>query len=556
MPITDELIVGLAAKLDATPHGGRGPVVQETAKLWGVSQGTLYRHLQRVRPSGRATRSDKGKRSLQRDAVRLAAELMVRTQTKRGKLVTRIDEALGTLQEVGIAAQDCSPSTLARYLREDRISPWFLKAPSAAIQRVSNHPNHVHVVDASICLTWYLRKDGRVVQVPDEERVFYKNKPENFLKSKRKLYRYVLTDHCTHAFYVHYYYSTGETAEDLLDFLWRAWTPKDCGYYPLHGVPIILAGDQGPGLKAQTNRNLLKTLDVTPDLHMAGNARASGSVEGAHYHWEQWFESKLLLCPPSDLDELNERAFQEAAKINATKPMSRHKMSRSAAWSAWATDEHIRFCPDQDVFFHLAVRDAETRKVNNYGRISVAMPNVGKTWFELRGPVVPGETVEVRIHPYVQRQVRVWNSQDVELEVIRLEKGEHKFLEGGRSGGFAGEEYDRHRMQDAERIRRAAKEEPLELPAAAVFRKPAEDVENLAFLGAPRGGRPALREQAAQTAVTYMRIDVKAQAIQKLNRSLTREESRLINEHTPGPITAEEMEALIEKLSAEKVQTA
>jgi hypothetical protein len=53
----------------------------------------------------------------------------------------------------------------------------------------------------------------------DAEARFYSNKIENFKQLKRVLHRYVWVDHFSGAYWVQYFYSAGENAADMVDFI-------------------------------------------------------------------------------------------------------------------------------------------------------------------------------------------------------------------------------------------------------------------------------------------------------------------------------------------------
>lgn len=543
---TAEQIRALMEKLATLTPEERRQERAQAAKCWGLSARSLNRRIREVWGARRAIRSDAGQSMISEEALREASQLLAQATNRRGKCTLSAKKVTEILTRKGILPPGTSHKTLSNRLRECRLSPRYLRAPKAAISRRSEHPNHVHLVDSSICLSWFLRDDGRIVHLPDSDRVFYKNKPENYRRLRQVLWRYLVVDHRTHCFYPRYYYAPGERPEDLIDCLHRAWSRKNDRLFPFCGVPRILAGDQGPGLKAQTTQHLLESLEVTPDLHLPGNARASGSVEVGHNCWEKWFEVGLLLSPPRDLDELNELAYARAIEIQAKELHERYGKTRFQAWLSWMQDEHMREAPDQDVWWALARRDEIERTVDGYNRISVTVPGVKGVW-ELRGEVRVGEKVKVVPYPYRAEPLRVWNSSGDELEVVRIEFDEAGMALTGRGGGWAGEDYDRHRDQEIDRIRRAAQEHPIQLTPYEAHGDPRREVAGLAFLGAPRPGRPALAEEARRTAITYGRFEAKQRVRAAAGRPLTKAESAWFDAQVgeKQTVTAEELEQLV-----------
>jgi hypothetical protein len=140
------------------------------------------------------------------------------------------------------------------------MSKVHMNAPTPHTPMQSLHPNHVHTFDVSVCIQYYL-KNGRLGIM--DERDFYKNKIENFAKIKTRLLRYLLTDHFSGAFKVRYYNTTGESAENLWNFLKWAWGVQCHEKLPFRGVPFVLLMDTGSANKSHAILNFLERLEVT-----------------------------------------------------------------------------------------------------------------------------------------------------------------------------------------------------------------------------------------------------------------------------------------------------
>ncbi len=196
-------LLDLRGHLEAAPHGGKAAIVAEAARLLACSGQEVYRRLRKEAgyDSGRKPRSDRGQCAVPED-VAVKAAALVRGATRRNKKkALAITTALDILKDNGQGA-DVSPTTLARAMRKYRCHPTMLAKGKPGTHLRSTHPNHIWQVDASICVLFYLPTDGLKV-MPESE--FYKNKPQNLARvEKQRVWRYVVTDHYSGAFYVHY----------------------------------------------------------------------------------------------------------------------------------------------------------------------------------------------------------------------------------------------------------------------------------------------------------------------------------------------------------------
>lgn len=124
---------------------------------------------------------------------------------------------------------------LNRLMRARKINVATQRQAQAFQSLRSLHPNHVHQVDPSLCVPYYLPSGEQRMMEADK---FYKNKWENYAKVALKVWRYVLYDHRTALLAVRYYEAAGENAETLFDFLVWAWSQQPGREF--HGVPQIL----------------------------------------------------------------------------------------------------------------------------------------------------------------------------------------------------------------------------------------------------------------------------------------------------------------------------
>ncbi|MDI9349098.1 MAG: hypothetical protein QM537_03745, partial [Candidatus Symbiobacter sp.] len=277
--------------------------------------------------SARAT----GKRTL---TIRTANEIL---QNQSDPLT---GEILGT---------DASLTTILNQMKRHHVHPSQLAIPSPHTQMRSEHPNHVWQIDASVCVLFYLPETGLV---PIDSRKYYHNKPHNLTKIQQyRVIRYVVTDHYSHAFYVHYCMGS-ESSENLMNAFIGAIQPRRSSD-PMHGVPKILMMDAGAANTANLFQNLLKRLSVRSIVHMPGAARVNGSVERAHEIVEREFEGRLCLNTPQNLKELQAHCDDWRDQFQATRIHRRHKKTRHAAWLE-ILESQLRVPPDADTCFAIS----------------------------------------------------------------------------------------------------------------------------------------------------------------------------------------------------------
>ena len=260
-------------------------------------------------------------------------------------------------------------------------------SPTPHTEMRSLHPNHVHSADVSTCIQYYLTEGGMSIMREDE---FYKNKLENFKKVKTPLQRYVITDHFSGFFFVKYYESAGETAENLFDFLVSAWEVKIDGRMPFRGAPFLMLMDGGCRAKAKAmGLGFWDGLGIEILQGETGNSRRQGSVECTHNIWEMWFETRLRVDPATSIEDLNRKAFGFCLWFNATRKHTRTNMTRLSCWLL-IKQEQLRELPDRAELQDLLNKPEETRTVAN-GRISFQGLE-----FSLRGFGIPhGAQVQV-----------------------------------------------------------------------------------------------------------------------------------------------------------------
>lgn len=375
--MTDE-VRQLARDLDNTAFGESGQLIKDFEHKTGWSRGRIYRALANIGwSSERKARADKGSTKVTDKVLHDISFVLKNGVRKNGKATMHTPNAVSMLSqnERGIEVSNSRVNTLLRQ-RNMHLAAQKQATPFQSMQTL--HPNHVHQVDPSLCLLYYM-PDGKQYMMRDDE--FYKNKLENIAKIQLKCWRYVLTDHYSASLVVHYYQAKGETQANLYDFLLYAWNKKPDAL--IHGVPKILLWDKGSANTAGAIKNALRALDVIAIEHKAGNPRAKGSVENANNLIECLFESRLAYEPAHNVDELNAAAEYWFNAYNAnTIPQYDSRLNRKymaepkARYAIWQTirKEQLRILPDIDICKALLSGNEVDRPVDKQLHISFKHP--------------------------------------------------------------------------------------------------------------------------------------------------------------------------------------
>lgn len=358
----DALLHSAASRLLVAQHGEKRRIAEDLATQLGCSVQTAYRRLSGLTAAvkARKRRNDAGSFALSRDEAVSIAALVQETRRLTGTGTLPVEEAVNILRANGrVDAARIDPDTgewkplstasICRALRHYGLHSAQLSAPTPAARLSSPHPNYLWQVDASISRQFYLADDG--AQQMDRVK-FYRGKPQNFGKiAERRLWRYVVTDHCTGCLEV-FYVQGAESSANLLSSLMFAMTQRPDG--TMHGIPKMLMMDPGSAGTAMATGNFLSACGVELIVNEVGNARAKGQVENAHYLVETHFEAALKLrAPVASLEEINTLAWQWARAFNATGVHGRTGMTRRDAWLRIKPDQLV-LAPPLDVLRQLA----------------------------------------------------------------------------------------------------------------------------------------------------------------------------------------------------------
>lgn len=449
-PDIRDYLCDLARKLDAAGHGDRGPIMDAAQGFLGWSQQTIYRKLKSACGWGpaRKARADKGKTSVAAEALMILGAVQREAIRDNGKQTLFTTTARGMLEQNGVAF-NVSNGHLNKLIRDRKLNVAAQRNVSPVQSLRALHPNHVHEIDPSLCLIYYM--NGKQHMMRDRE--FYKNKLENYAKVKFKVYRYVMYDRASGLLVPWYVEALGENQHSLFDFLMFCWSVTPGRLF--HGVPKFVLWDKGTANTSAAIKNLLVHLEVTPLEHEAGNSRVKGGVENGNNIVETQFESRLRFEPVTDIRELNERAFAWANAYNANlipgqdtrlrrdglvQPVSRYDL-----WQL-VTAAQLRLLPAVEVCRALMVAREQERKVKPNLTIDFKHPDSERSMlYSLRDldGVNVGDKVQVRPLVYGDCAIQIQAPRyDGEMLTYRIEPDRNYDRFGqSLSGSVIGEEY-------------------------------------------------------------------------------------------------------------------
>lgn len=382
-------LVGLRERLQQAPHGERRALVEAHARTLGRTASTVYGWLREHAgyDAGRRRRADAGTSRLADDALDLLGAMRREGLRQNGKQTLPIGVAMNVADTNGHDIT-VSASQVARLLRRRHLDTAALAHARVTGELRSEHPNHVHQIDPSLCLLYYM---GRQQHLMTEQK-FYKNKQDNYAKVKLKVWRYVRYDHFSGVIDVRYFEAAGENQSVLFEFLLWTWGLQDGRVN--HGVPKLLLWDKGSANTSHGIQRLLDALGVRHETHTAGHAWAKGGVEVGNNLVETQFESRLRLEPVDDVHALNAAAMAWARDYNANRikhvdsrlvRASGEPLVRDDLWGLiLRTPGALVELPSRAVCEWFMAGHEQTRRVNNL-QLSFAHPEIGqRATYDLR----------------------------------------------------------------------------------------------------------------------------------------------------------------------------
>jgi hypothetical protein len=384
-------------------------LVEETARLYGVSTDTLYRALRERAVPKPLRRCDHGlprvmgAKEMERFCEVVAA-IKVRTSNKKGRHLSTA-EAIRLLEDYGVQTPDgpvrapkdvLTKTTVNRYLKRWGYDRETLGRPPPAVRFQATQSNECWHFDLS---------------PSDLKRV---EKPEWFEEGRGHplLMLYSVVDDRSGVAYQEYHGVYGEDVEAALRFLFAAMAPKSDEAIPFQGIPAMLYLDNGPIAKSRVFRRVMDYLGIEVRTHLPqrkdsrkATARAKGKVERPFRTVKEMHETLFHFHKPDTEREANEWLLRFLIRYNGMQHRS-EPHSRLEDWLQNLPETGLRAMCDWERFCTFA-REPERRLVGVDARIVI-----DATQYEVH-PDLAGETV-----------ILWWGLFDTELYV---EHGERRF---------------------------------------------------------------------------------------------------------------------------------
>jgi hypothetical protein len=373
--IPGERLIDLHRRLETLPSrsGERRSMIQEFARLYGVSEATLYRALrQRLKPRA-MQRSDRGiprvmPSSRMERYCEIIAAIKIRTSNKKGRHLSTA-ESIRLLEEFGITTPDgfvqapkslLNKSTVNRYLKQWGYDQLSLNIQPAAVRFQARHSNDCWQFDLS-------PSDLKQVKKP----IWVKEE-----KGNPTLMLYSAVDDRSGVAYCEYHCVYGEDVEAALRFLFNAMSPKKVEGFAFEGIPDMIYMDNGPIARSHVFHQVMKYLGVNVKTHLPRGkdgrrvtARAKGKVERPFRTVKEMYETLFHLYEPETELEANAGLMRFLKRYNSM----RHRIephSRLEDWIQNLPPSGIRKMCSWERFCTFA-RDPERRKVGGDARVTV-----------------------------------------------------------------------------------------------------------------------------------------------------------------------------------------
>lgn len=370
-----EVIAELRRRLTACPPRSRESrlMIQETARLYGISDATLYRMLRAVQRPQALRRADFGEPRVMRKAdleryCEVIAALKVRTANHKGRHLST-GEAIRLLEDYGVTTPDgvvqappaqLTKTTINRYLKRWGYDRKTLLREPPAVRFQAQSSNECWQFDLS-------PSDLKHVE-----------KPEWFEEGRGHplLMLYSVVDDRSGVAYQEYHGVYGEDVGAALKFLFTAMAPKADARCPFEGIPGFLYMDAGPIARSQVFQQVMGYLGVEVRIHMPKGtdgrrttARAKGKVERPFRTVKEVHETLYHFHRPESEREANTWLANYLLRYN-DQPHRAEPHSRMEDWVRNLPADGVRAMCSWERFCTFA-REPERRKVGSDARVSI-----------------------------------------------------------------------------------------------------------------------------------------------------------------------------------------
>lgn len=389
--IPSEALLELRRRLEQlSPRSDFRPqLIEETAQLYGVSKGTVYRSLRSQTKPKEARRADCGQprvmsiEALERYCEVIAA-IKIRTSNRQGRHLST-GEAIRLLEEQGINTPEgevrapvglLKKTTVNRYLKQWGYDYETLRRQPPAVRFQAEHSNECWHFDLS-------PSDLKHVKSPA------------WIEPGRGhplLMIYSVVDDRSGVAYQEYHGVYGEDVAAALRFLFAAMSAKKEENFPFQGIPKMLYMDNGPIARSSVFQKVMSCLGVEIRTHLPQGsdgrrvtARAKGKVERPFRTVKEMHETLYHLHEPETEAEANALLMRFLLHYNSQSHRS-ESHSRLEDWNETLPQQGIREMCSWERLCTFA-RESERRKVGIDARISVE-----GVFYEVE-PDLAGETV-------------------------------------------------------------------------------------------------------------------------------------------------------------------
>ncbi len=373
--ISAEALINLRNRLNGLPSRSneRRAIMQETATLYGVSEGTLYRALREYNRPIALRRSDCGQPRIfavekMETYCEIIAAIKIRTSNQKGRHLSTV-ESIRLLEEFGLETPkgfikadpgQLKTTTVNRYLKQWGFDRNYLVRQPPAVRFQAKHSNDCWHFDLS-------PSDLKHVKQPlwlDKDR------------GAPTLMLYSIVDDRSGVAYQEYHCVYGENIEAALRFLFTAMSLKKEEQFVLQGIPSMLYCDNGPISRSHIFHQVMKYLGVEVQTHMPRGsdgrrvtARSKGKVERPFRTVKEMHETLYHFHEPQNEVEANEWLLNFLIRYNNMQHRS-EPHSRMEDWQQNIPSTGVKEMCSWDRFCTFA-REPESRKVGVDARVSI-----------------------------------------------------------------------------------------------------------------------------------------------------------------------------------------